>query len=326
MPSPRPTGAGPAQGTGGRGLASTSFAHLGYMTKLFQGLRGGGNSFIMGRWSARRAWPVALPRSPHRRDPHPGGLMLAHQTFGSTDFSRRSASSPWAAARPRRRSSGGPGPVRCPRGRPLLPRPRPGGDDDVDPQGRRGDGGRARARPPHHPRRRRPGPRPGETGGSVWPRPPWTVTTATPMPPPPSSPPSGAAPGPGDLGHLDDGAGSVAGPVQKTLVRGGGFFPWRSGRSWPTTRPWPIWPSPPAPIQVMGRSGWPWSRQSATAPTTRAWSRSGTPPGPAGQPTAKAILLTDELPGRGFAGEDRPPEPWPLMVATSEPERRVLPK
>ena len=39
-------------GGGGRGLSSTSFAHLGYMTKMPQALRGGGTTFIMGRWSA----------------------------------------------------------------------------------------------------------------------------------------------------------------------------------------------------------------------------------------------------------------------------------
>ena len=40
-------------GNGGRGLSSTSFAHLGYMTKMPQALRGGGTTFIMGR-SVRR--------------------------------------------------------------------------------------------------------------------------------------------------------------------------------------------------------------------------------------------------------------------------------
>jgi len=40
-------------GGGGRSFTGTSFAHLGFMTKLPGNLRRGGTSFIMSRWSAR---------------------------------------------------------------------------------------------------------------------------------------------------------------------------------------------------------------------------------------------------------------------------------
>jgi acyl-CoA synthetase (AMP-forming)/AMP-acid ligase II len=76
-------------GNGGRGLASTSFAHLGYMTKLFQGLRGGGTSFLMKRWSAGPALEMVAR---HRLTtlggiPTQVALMLAHPTFDETDVS-----------------------------------------------------------------------------------------------------------------------------------------------------------------------------------------------------------------------------------------------
>src|SRR5437763_3466360 len=45
-------------GGGGRGLASTSLAHLGPMTKLQGNLRGGGTTFLMRRWKAGRALEV----------------------------------------------------------------------------------------------------------------------------------------------------------------------------------------------------------------------------------------------------------------------------
>jgi acyl-CoA synthetase (AMP-forming)/AMP-acid ligase II len=76
-------------GQGGRALASTSFAHLGYMTKIFQALRGGGTSFLMGRWSAG----AALEMVARHRITTLGGiptqvaLMLAHENFESTDTS-----------------------------------------------------------------------------------------------------------------------------------------------------------------------------------------------------------------------------------------------
>jgi acyl-CoA synthetase (AMP-forming)/AMP-acid ligase II len=76
-------------GTGGQGLASTSFAHLGYMTKLFQSLRGGGTSFLMTKWSAG----AALEMVARHRITSLGGiptqvaLMLAHDDFETTDLS-----------------------------------------------------------------------------------------------------------------------------------------------------------------------------------------------------------------------------------------------
>jgi acyl-CoA synthetase (AMP-forming)/AMP-acid ligase II len=76
-------------GGGGRGLSSTSFAHLGYMTKLPQVLRGGGTSFGMGRWSAG----AALEMVARHRITTLGGiptqiaLMLAHERFEETDVS-----------------------------------------------------------------------------------------------------------------------------------------------------------------------------------------------------------------------------------------------
>lgn len=47
------TDVGNAWGGGGRGFSGTSFAHLGFMTKLAGNLRRGGVTFIMPRWSAR---------------------------------------------------------------------------------------------------------------------------------------------------------------------------------------------------------------------------------------------------------------------------------
>jgi acyl-CoA synthetase (AMP-forming)/AMP-acid ligase II len=46
---------GDAWGGGGRSFTGTSFAHLGFMTKLPGNLRRGGTSFIMRRWSARES-------------------------------------------------------------------------------------------------------------------------------------------------------------------------------------------------------------------------------------------------------------------------------
>lgn len=76
-------------GGGGRGLSSTSFAHLGTMTKLPQVLRSGGTSFVVGRWSAGRALEM-LAR--HRITtiggiPTQVALMLRHEDFSSTDVS-----------------------------------------------------------------------------------------------------------------------------------------------------------------------------------------------------------------------------------------------
>jgi acyl-CoA synthetase (AMP-forming)/AMP-acid ligase II len=76
-------------GGGGRGLSSTSFAHLGYMTKLPQTLRGGGTSYLMDRWSAGEALAMVAR---HRLTtlggiPTQVALMLAHESFEETDVS-----------------------------------------------------------------------------------------------------------------------------------------------------------------------------------------------------------------------------------------------
>src|SRR5207253_137477 len=70
-------------GGGGRGLASTSLAHLGPMTKLQGNLRGGGTTFLMRRWSAG----AALEMVARHRITALGGiptqvaLMLQHPSF-----------------------------------------------------------------------------------------------------------------------------------------------------------------------------------------------------------------------------------------------------
>ncbi|HLX87214.1 MAG TPA: class I adenylate-forming enzyme family protein [Acidimicrobiales bacterium] len=76
-------------GGGGRGMSSTSFAHLGYMTKLPQVLRGGGTTFVMARWSAG----AALDMIERHRLTSIGGiptqvaLMLRHERFADSDVS-----------------------------------------------------------------------------------------------------------------------------------------------------------------------------------------------------------------------------------------------
>jgi acyl-CoA synthetase (AMP-forming)/AMP-acid ligase II len=49
------TDVGDTWGGGGRSMSGTSFAHLGFMTKLPGGLQRGGTTFIMERWHARPA-------------------------------------------------------------------------------------------------------------------------------------------------------------------------------------------------------------------------------------------------------------------------------
>jgi acyl-CoA synthetase (AMP-forming)/AMP-acid ligase II len=49
------TDVGDTWGGGGMALSGTSFAHLGFMTKLPGNLRRGGSTYIMKRWTARRA-------------------------------------------------------------------------------------------------------------------------------------------------------------------------------------------------------------------------------------------------------------------------------
>jgi acyl-CoA synthetase (AMP-forming)/AMP-acid ligase II len=76
-------------GGGGRGLSSTSFAHLGYMTKLPQVLRGGGTTFLMGRWSAGEALDMVARHGITTLGgiPTQVALMLNHERFDETDTS-----------------------------------------------------------------------------------------------------------------------------------------------------------------------------------------------------------------------------------------------
>ncbi len=76
-------------GGGGRGLSSTSFAHLGYMTKLPQTLRGGGTTYLMARWSAGDALDMVERHGITTLGgiPTQVALMLRHERFGSTDTS-----------------------------------------------------------------------------------------------------------------------------------------------------------------------------------------------------------------------------------------------
>ena len=76
-------------GGGGRGLSSTSFAHLGTMTKLPQALRGGGSSVVMHRWSAGEALELVERHEVTTLGgiPTQVALMLAHDRFAVTDVS-----------------------------------------------------------------------------------------------------------------------------------------------------------------------------------------------------------------------------------------------
>ena len=76
-------------GGGGRGLSSTSFAHLGTMTKLPQVLRGGGSSVVMDRWSAGEALEIVERHAVTTLGgiPTQVALMLAHDRFDATDVS-----------------------------------------------------------------------------------------------------------------------------------------------------------------------------------------------------------------------------------------------
>ena len=67
------TDVGDTWGGGTRGFTGTSFAHLGFMTKLPGNLRRGGMNFIMTRWSARGALaaPRARAHDDRRRRPDP---------------------------------------------------------------------------------------------------------------------------------------------------------------------------------------------------------------------------------------------------------------
>ncbi|HUI03294.1 MAG TPA: AMP-binding protein [Acidimicrobiales bacterium] len=76
-------------GGGGRGLSATSFAHLGYMTKLPQALRGGGTTFLMDRWSAGDALDMVARHGITTLGgiPTQVALMLRHERFVTTDVS-----------------------------------------------------------------------------------------------------------------------------------------------------------------------------------------------------------------------------------------------
>ncbi len=75
-------------GAGGRTLSATSYAHLGYMTKLPQVLRSGGTTFLMERWDAGRALAMVAD---HRLTTLGGiptqiALMLRHEAIGASDL------------------------------------------------------------------------------------------------------------------------------------------------------------------------------------------------------------------------------------------------
>jgi acyl-CoA synthetase (AMP-forming)/AMP-acid ligase II len=74
--------------TGGRGFSGTSFAHLGFMTKLPGNLRRGGTTFIMKRWRAADA--LALLERERMTSvagvPSQLALMLRHPDFDTFDL------------------------------------------------------------------------------------------------------------------------------------------------------------------------------------------------------------------------------------------------
>ncbi len=76
-------------GAGGRGLGSTSMAHLATMTKLPQSLRAGGTTFLMKRWSAGEALRLIERHGITSLGgiPTQVALMLRHHSFDSTDTS-----------------------------------------------------------------------------------------------------------------------------------------------------------------------------------------------------------------------------------------------
>jgi acyl-CoA synthetase (AMP-forming)/AMP-acid ligase II len=82
------TDVGDAWGGGGRSFTGTSFAHLGFMTKLPGNLQRGGTSFIMRRWRAEAALElVARERMMTMAGvPTQLALMLAHPDFDSYDL------------------------------------------------------------------------------------------------------------------------------------------------------------------------------------------------------------------------------------------------
>ena len=83
------TDTGGAWDTGGRSFSGTSFAHLGFMTKLPGSLQRGGTTFIMERWRAGDALEL-LAREKMTTVagvPTQLALMLRHPDFDSFDLS-----------------------------------------------------------------------------------------------------------------------------------------------------------------------------------------------------------------------------------------------
>ncbi len=82
------TDVGDAWGAGGRSFSGTSFAHLGFMTKLPGALRRGGTTFIMTRWRADAS--LALLSREHMTTvagvPAQLALMLRRPDFDSYDL------------------------------------------------------------------------------------------------------------------------------------------------------------------------------------------------------------------------------------------------
>lgn len=83
------TDVGDAWDTGGRGVSGTSFAHLGFMTKLPGNLRRGGLTFIMRRWHAKDALDLLARErlTMVAGVPTQIALMLRQPDFDSYDLS-----------------------------------------------------------------------------------------------------------------------------------------------------------------------------------------------------------------------------------------------
>jgi acyl-CoA synthetase (AMP-forming)/AMP-acid ligase II len=83
------TDTGGAWDTGGRSFSGTSFAHLGFMTKLPGGLQRGGTTFIIERWRAGDALELVAREkmSSLAGVPTQLALMLRHPDFDSYDLS-----------------------------------------------------------------------------------------------------------------------------------------------------------------------------------------------------------------------------------------------
>ena len=82
------TDVGDTWGGGGRGYLGTSFAHLGFMTKLPGNLRRGGVNFLMPRWSARAALELAARERMTQMGGVPAqlALMLRDPEFDAFDL------------------------------------------------------------------------------------------------------------------------------------------------------------------------------------------------------------------------------------------------